>query len=113
MTDEYTFKKYQEESKKTARYPSIGHKVIYPVLGLNGEVGEVTEKIKKIFRNQDGEFSKEDKISIKKELGDILWYLAQIATELELSLEDVALENIIKINSRLARGVIESTGDDR
>lgn len=113
MSTDYTFKDYQKDSRKTAMYPTIGHPVIYPTLGLMGEAGEVSEKIKKIFRNNDGKFTPEDLELLKKELGDILWYLSQLATELNISLEDVAKLNIEKLMSRMERGVIKSTGDER
>lgn len=113
MSSNYSFKEYQEQSKKTAMYPAIGHKVIYPVLGLSGEVGEISEKVKKIFRDKNGEFSVEDLELIKKELGDVLWYLSQIATELGISFEDIAKHNIEKLYSRLDRGVIKGNGDER
>src|SRR5690606_10301927 len=104
---DYTFKTYQQESKKTAGYPTIAHSVIYPTLGLTGEAGEVAEKIKKIFRDKEGQFSAEDLDLIKKELGDVLWYLTQIATDLGISLEDVAKHNIEKLYSRLERGKLK------
>ena len=107
------FKEYQQESLKTAVYPNRGSNYIYPVLGLLGESGEVAEKIKKIIRDDNGEISSEKKQEIKKELGDVLWYLAQISTELGIELDDVALENIEKLNSRLNRNIISGSGDNR
>lgn len=107
------FDEYQKEAKKTAVYPEIGHKVVYPTLGLLGESGEIAEKIKKIFRDKDGVISAEDTDLLKKELGDVLWYLAQIATELDLSLSEVATTNIEKLQSRLKRDKIHGSGDNR
>lgn len=104
---------YQKNSRQTANYPSIGHPVIYPMLGLAGEVGEVSEKIKKIFRDKDGHISTEDRQALKKELGDVLWYLTQICTELDLTLDEVAGANLAKLMSRRERGKIQGNGDDR
>lgn len=113
MIKNYSFENYQKDSLKTAKYPAIGHKVIYPALGLGNESGEVLGKIKKIFRDKGGEFSKEDLEDIKAELGDVLWYLSQIASELNLNLEQVAKENIKKLYSRKKRGKIQGSGDKR
>lgn len=110
---EYSFKKYQQDSRKTAGYPAIGHKVIYPVLGLTGESGEISEKIKKIFRDRKGEITKEDVELLTLELGDVLWYLTQIASELGIKLEDVAEKNIEKLYSRMERGKLGGSGDKR
>jgi NTP pyrophosphatase (non-canonical NTP hydrolase) len=104
---------YQIQSRRTAKYPPIGHPVIYPVLGLTNEAGEVAGKIKKIFRDKEGVISEADRAALKGELGDVLWYLTQICTELELSLEDVAEYNLEKLFSRLARGKVGGEGDDR
>ena len=107
------FNEYQSKSRKTAKYPAIGHPVIYPALGLVNEAGEVAGKIKKIFRDKDGEISEESRAALKDELGDVLWYLAQIATELNLSLDEIAEHNIAKLYDRLERDKIRGDGDDR
>ena len=104
---------YQQKSRKTAGYPAIGHPVIYPTLGLVNEAGEVAGKIKKVFRDKDGQISEETKSALKAELGDVLWYLAQISTELGLSLDEVAEYNLQKLYSRLERGKIRGDGDNR
>src|SRR4029453_11299900 len=91
------FNDYQTKSRKTAGYPAIGHPVIYPVLGLANEAGEVAGKIKKVFRDKDGQFSEETRAALKAELGDVLWYIAQVATELDLSLDEIAEYNIAKL----------------
>jgi len=109
-----TFEEYQNLSKKTAKYPAVlGKNFVYPTLGLAGETGEVVEKVKKIFRDNDGEVSEETKKEIAKELGDVLWYLSQVATELGISLEEVAQGNIEKLFSRLERDKISGNGDNR
>lgn len=107
------FKDYQKESRKTAQYPQVGENYIYPVLGLAGETGEVAEKFKKIIRDNDGKIDLAKKIEIEKELGDVLWYLSQIATELNLELENIAQNNIKKLQSRLERNCIKGSGDNR
>jgi NTP pyrophosphatase (non-canonical NTP hydrolase) len=107
------FNDYQQKSRATAKYPAIGHAVIYPTLGLVNEAGEVAGKIKKVFRDKDGEISPETREALKAELGDVLWYLAQTCTELELSLDDVAESNLTKLLDRQARGKIQGDGDTR
>ena len=73
---------YQRESRKTALYPNVGSNVIYPTLGLVGEAGEVADKVKKILRDKNGVFDKDSKDAIKFELGDVLWYISQLSSEL-------------------------------
>lgn len=109
----YSFKQYQKESKKTAKYPDIGHRVIYPSLGLGSESGEVLDKIKKIFRDKNGQFTKDDIEQITKELGDVMWYTSQIATDLNIDLEMVAKKNIEKLYTRMKKGTLSGSGDDR
>ncbi len=108
-----TFNDYQEETNKTAIYPDKGNNVIYPILGLAGETGEVADKVKKIWRDKNNIISEEDKLEIKKEMGDILWYLSQLATELQIDFDDVASTNVLKIKSRLERNQINGAGDNR
>ena len=107
-----TFDEYQKQSRKTAKYPNIGNNFIYPTLGLSGESGEVAEKIKKVLRDKNGIIDEATRAEITKELGDVLWYLSQVASELNLSLEEVALLNIEKANSRQQRNKIGG-GDNR
>ena len=104
---------YQTKSRATAKYPAIGHPVIYPTLGLTNEAGEVSGKIKKVFRDKDGQISSETREVLKAELGDVLWYLAQICTELDLTLDEVAEYNLAKLLDRQARGKIRGDGDNR
>ena len=108
-----TFEEYQRESKKTATYHEHGRDFWYPALGLAGETGEVVEKIKKLFRDDNGVLSVERRTDIEKELGDVLWYLTQIATDAGITLEDVAKGNLEKLFSRKARGKITGDGDNR
>lgn len=107
------FKEYQEKSRVTARYPDMGKNYIYPTIGLAGETGEVSEKIKKVIRDKEGVIDDETRELIKKELGDVLWYVAQLATELGLSLDDVAEHNIQKLYDRMERGKLKGSGDLR
>ena len=107
------FDNYQIEARKTAIYPDKDKNFIYPTLGLVGESGEVAEKIKKVLRDNNGNFDYESKTAIKKELGDVLWYLANLCNELDFTLNEVAEENLEKLNNRLFRGKISGSGDDR
>jgi len=114
MNDElYHFDLYQDAAETTAVYPDKGDNIYYPALGLAGEAGEVCEKIKKIMRDQKGHFTDENVEDISKELGDVLWYIATIATELNMSLAAIAEDNMAKLKDRLDRGVIKGSGDNR
>jgi NTP pyrophosphatase (non-canonical NTP hydrolase) len=105
---ELNFGDYQEQARKTAIYPS-SYKRIYPTLGLVGEVGEFAQKIKKEMR--DGtEFTTDDAAS---ELGDILWYVANIAYDFGLDLSYIANKNLDKLADRKERGVLGGSGDNR
>ena len=107
------FDNYQIEARKTAIYPNKDDNFIYPTLGLVGESGEVAEKIKKILRDKNGIFDYESKMSLKKELGDVLWYLSNLCDEFDFSLNDVAKVNLEKLNLRISRDKISGSGDDR
>lgn len=85
----------------------------YPILGLCGEAGEVADKLKKILRDKGGIISDDDKIAIQLELGDVLWYVSELCTRLDLSLEETAKANIAKLTSRMKRDVIKGSGDNR
>lgn len=107
------FNEYQEKSSKTALH---GHSVeLLPrfTLGLCGETGEIAELIKKLARDDNGQLTDERKEKLKKELGDVLWYLSQLCTSMDLSFSEVAELNIEKLYSRLERGKITGDGDDR
>tara|TARA_Y100001968_G_C19443282_1_gene763787 strand:+ start:861 stop:1190 length:330 start_codon:yes stop_codon:yes gene_type:complete len=104
---------YQLKSRATALYPNLGNNAIYPTLGLAGEAGEVADKVKKIIRDKNGIFDEVSKEEIKLELGDVLWYIAQLSTELGIELNDVALANINKLAGRAKRGSIPGSGDNR
>jgi len=105
---------YQKKALKTALFPSK-YKVVYPALGLGNEAGEVMGKIKKWLRGDDGgeQMSKERKLALKDELGDVLWYLAVLSKDLGFKLSDVAKMNIDKLQSRKKRKVLKGNGDKR
>lgn len=106
---------YQKKAVVTALYDQK-HKIVYPALGLGNEAGEVLGKIKKWMRGDDGvegAISEERKEAIKGELGDVLWYLAALARDLDLNLGDIAEANIQKLQSRQERGAIKGDGDKR
>jgi NTP pyrophosphatase (non-canonical NTP hydrolase) len=107
------FDEYQEESGKTAIYPDRGKNFVYPTLGLAGETGEVSEKIKKVIRDKGGVIDNTTREAVEKELGDVLWYVAQLCTELDLSMNTVAQKNIEKLLSRQKRGKLSGDGDSR
>ena len=107
------FQDYQKLSRETALYPNRDNNFIYPTLGLAGEAGEVAEKIKKVLRDKNGIIDQQTKEEIEKELGDVLWYVSQISTELGLSLDEIADKNIKKLFSRKERGVLHGNGDNR
>ncbi len=107
------FEEYEKLAAETAIYPDRGKNLIYPVLGLSGESGEVAEKVKKLIRDKNYSIDTEFIDSIKKELGDVLWYVAAICFELGISMEDVAKTNIEKLALRKSRNKIHGEGDDR
>ena len=104
---------YQRESRKTALYPKVGSNPIYPTLGLVGEAGEVADKVRKLIRDRGGVVDERFTEDVALELGDVLWYVAQLATELGLSLEQVASANLSKLKSRSQRGTLQGEGDHR
>ena len=114
------FNLYQEKAHETAKYPSgtIGkeaHSVdyIYPVFGLAEEAGEVAGKFAKAVRDNAGVIDEVRKFEIEKELGDVLWFVAECCTVLRIDMNEVAELNIKKLAYRKARGVIHGSGDNR
>ena len=101
-----TFDEYQEFARSTAIYPE-DVKVVYPTLGLCGEAGEVAEKIKKHMR--DGR----SLVGVGLELGDVLWYISALADDLGITLEEIAQANVDKLASRMERGKLGDSGDER
>jgi NTP pyrophosphatase (non-canonical NTP hydrolase) len=105
---------YQDKAATTATFTDTGIlRTAYLTLGLTGEAGEVAEKVKKAIRDNGGEISDEKKQDIKKELGDVLWYVSQLARILGFTLDEVAEANLVKLADRKARGVIGGSGDTR
>ncbi|WP_028841976.1 nucleoside triphosphate pyrophosphohydrolase family protein [Thermodesulfovibrio yellowstonii] len=106
-----TFKEYQHLAKQTAIYQENTNYPawIYPALGLCDEAGEIAGKLKRIIRDN----KTPDKEEIKKELGDVLWYVAAVAWEFGIDLEDVARTNIEKLFSRKERNTLHGSGDNR
>lgn len=109
-----TFNEYQEFVRGMKVYPEK-MRVIYPALGLAGEAGEITEKVKKWIRDEDHEteMSIGRREAILSELGDPLWYIASLADDLGFTLQDVVNENMRKLSSRKERGVLKGSGDNR
>jgi NTP pyrophosphatase (non-canonical NTP hydrolase) len=103
---------YQRQSRRTAEYPREAW-LAYPALGLAGEAGEVAEHAKKAIRDDGGKITPERRTAMTKELGDVLWYVAQLASELDLDLDEIAKGNLEKLFSRQERGVLSGSGDDR
>ncbi|MCF7924310.1 MAG: nucleoside triphosphate pyrophosphohydrolase family protein [Candidatus Izimaplasma sp.] len=104
---------YQTKASSTAIYPNKGNNLIYPVLGLCGESGEVAEKVKKMIRDDNGILSSERREALKKELGDILWYVSATACELNFTLDEIAQSNIDKLFKRKEENKLKGNGDNR
>ena len=107
------FSEYQRLSRETAVYPQLGDNLVYPALGLCGEAGETAEKVKKAIRDDGGVLNDERRAALAAELGDVLWYVAQLATEAGLDLDEIADDNLAKLLSRRDRGVLQGSGDAR
>ena len=107
------FNDYQQRAITTSTMTDNTAAPAYYTLGLVGEAGEIAEKVKKILRNHDGDFSKLDTADITRELGDVLWYIALLADNFDIRLEDIAAVNLAKLADRQTRGVVNSTGDYR
>ena len=104
---------YQRASRATAVYPGAGDNLLYPTLGLCGEAGEVAEKVKKMLRDDGGTLTEERRAALGAELGDVLWYVAQVATEASLDLGALAEGNLEKLRLRAQRGALTGDGDER
>jgi len=109
-----TFDEYQKQALTTAipNKDPLMDKTIW-AMGISGEAGEVLEKWKKIVAYHDGEITEEDKLEIKKELGDVVWYVAMLAHSLDLSFDDLMQLNLAKLADRKKRGAQKGAGDNR
>jgi NTP pyrophosphatase (non-canonical NTP hydrolase) len=107
-----TFDEYQSAAHETAIYPQ-DVALAYVTMGLVGEAGEIANKAKKVYRDHGGIMSDDDKFVLAKELGDVLWYCAELASILDFDLSEVAKANIAKLQSRQERGKLGGSGDNR
>ena len=107
------FGAYQQAAARTGGPVATDHPIVYPTLGLANEAGEVAGKVKKIFRDRGGVVTDDDRRALTLELGDVLWYLAELCTQLGIRLEDVAAANVEKLEGRAARGTLAGDGDER
>ena len=103
---------YQNKAKTTAIYAQE-HKIMYPALGLSGEAGEVANKVKKIMRDGIQKLPPDWKEQLGSEIGDVLWYCAVLADDLNLSLSSLAAQNLEKLERRKEQGKIQGSGDKR
>lgn len=113
-----TFDEYQKKAMTTDITGTPDQAVLSvgfmdKVLGLVGESGEFADKIKKILRDKGAEISAEDEPELVKELGDVLWYIAALASNLGVSLDDLASKNLAKLAKRQQEGKISGKGDNR
>ncbi len=102
------FNEYQRRAMTTAIYPENAA-VVYPALGLASEAGEFAGKVKKIIRDSNVPSNEE----LAAELGDVLWYIAACANDLNLTLGDIALGNLSKLEKRAKSGTLGGSGDNR
>jgi NTP pyrophosphatase (non-canonical NTP hydrolase) len=111
-----TIDEYATGARATAAYPTSAV-LLYPILKLAGEAGEVAEKLGKLMRDEGwspgDELSLEQRDALAHELGDVLWYVAAVAHDLGLPLDEVARRNLAKLADRKRRGVIGGSGDTR
>ena len=108
------FSEYQKLALRTnMTKPDLLKELMQNVLGLADESGEVLAIFKKWIRDHDADPAKLEKDKLKKELGDILWYIAVVSHDLGLNMDDIATANIEKLASRLERNKLTGSGDDR
>lgn len=103
---------YQKGALFTAQYGTKTERgLIYTVLGLAGEAGEVANKMKKVLRGDYGLDQLREVLA--HELGDVLWYVATVAHELGYTLEEIGEMNLDKLRARNVRGTVKGSGDER
>ncbi len=107
-----TLDEYQAIARQTALYPD-DQRITYPALGLASEAGEVAGKVKKVLRDQGGDFNQAQREAIRDELGDVLWYVAVLSAEVGFTLDEVAGRNASKLKARMEKGTIRGEGDHR
>lgn len=108
MSKDKTFNEYQQAAHTTAVYPPENG-LAYLVTGMVAEAGEVAGKVAKHFRG-DGELNRKE---LAKEMGDLLWFIAETSFHLGVEMSEVAEANLEKLASRQARGVLKGNGDNR
>jgi NTP pyrophosphatase (non-canonical NTP hydrolase) len=106
------FNSYQRSASSTAIYPEQ-HKILYPALGLAGEAGEVANKVKKIIRDGPENMPDDWREQLASEIGDVLWYCAALASDLNLTLGMIAGQNEAKLSRRKEQGTLSGSGDKR
>lgn len=117
---------YERRTRQTAIYPGAGDDgdkvfeieggtlaLMYTALGLAGEAGEITNKIKKVLRDDGMVLTEEKKMQLSGELGDLAWYFVRLCDELGLAPSTVLQENLEKLFDRKDRGVLGGEGDNR
>lgn len=111
------FNEYQQRTADTAIYPEAGSgscmAAAYVALGLASEAGEVAGRLKKVIRDKGGKLDDEDRKALRSELGDVMWYVSQLATEIGVSMSDIAAQNLSKLRDRKERGKLQGSGDTR
>lgn len=114
------FDHYQDQcASEFAFYPGM---LLYPALGLAGEAGEVVEKVKKLVRDDEMPLDEgfdtrtidpEKRLAIARELGDICFYIAMIADDIDYTFSEIAEMNLEKLADRKNRGQLRGSGDNR
>ena len=107
-----TFTNYQVKAAATAIYPD-NMKVLYPAMGLPSEVGEFLNKLKKVYRDNGGVITEDTRSWLEDEMGDVMWYIAQLCNDLDISMEFAAMQNLSKLSDRQERDVLTGNGDNR
>ncbi len=109
-----TLKDYQQWTNETAIYPDAGtgnlQEIMYCALGLSSEAGEMSNYVKKLYRDGD---TPEMRQNVADELGDVLWYAARTAESLGVNLQELMEKNQAKLVSRKERGKLTGSGDHR
>lgn len=110
--EEFTLNEYQQIALETAVYPKE-YNIVYPALGMAGEAGEVADKVKKVIRDGNADFTSKKREEIALEIGDVMWYCAVLADRIGYRLDTIARMNNHKLHSRQLRGKLGGSGDNR